>query len=275
MARPLKKELEYFPLDCEFDSQFKALEAVHGNDGTAWMIHFWQWAYRNEKGHVDTNGAKGVFLGENSRITQGKQSEIIKTAVELNLLYEAEPGIYTSNGIQKRISLINEMREKWRIKKEKEFSKGKIPGKLGENPRKTPQRESKRESKSETITDYLPPDEPDGTKPLREPRQMDEYFDFVKDHWQISTVTRQGSSKVGGFASRFMAECVSIGKRTDEILRREKNYLKMFPNITSTPSGLLKWWGESNTPDGKPAPKTTNRILDKDDLTIIKSKGEF
>jgi hypothetical protein len=191
MSRPLKKELDYFPLDCEFDSQFKALEAVHGNDGTAWMIHFWQWAYRNEKGRVDTNGARGVFLGENSRITPGKQSEIIKTAVELHLLFEVEPGIYTSNGIQKRIFLINEMREKWRNKKDKEFSKGKTPGKPWENPGKTPQMES--ESESDKLNkDSLPPASPSvqvepvnskNEKPKKEakPKPQNPWFNICRE----------------------------------------------------------------------------------------------
>jgi hypothetical protein len=117
MARPQKEGLDYFPLDVYFDEKMTALESLHKNDGFAWMIKFWQKAYRTNTGIVDLNGIFGVIQAENSRITTGKQAEIIQDCLKIGLIAEVEPGKYTSNGIQKRISEIIKQRENERKRK--------------------------------------------------------------------------------------------------------------------------------------------------------------
>ncbi|NLG16965.1 MAG: DUF4373 domain-containing protein [Fibrobacter sp.] len=136
MARPIKTGLSYFPLDTVMDDNVEALEAEHGNSGFAWLIKFWQSAYRTENGEI-------VFRAEYSRkilakradITLEKQDSIIHTCLEVGLL-DAEAyknGILTSSGIRKRLEKVNKIRASERERKGNSFPAGKPL----ENNRKT------------------------------------------------------------------------------------------------------------------------------------------
>jgi hypothetical protein len=107
MSRPKKIGLDYFPLDTQWDEKIKALLSIYGNDGLSWIITFWQSAYRDEFGRVNINKYFGEVLAKDSRNTPEKQNEIIKMALDIKLIKEIEPGIYTSNGIQKRIKEVS------------------------------------------------------------------------------------------------------------------------------------------------------------------------
>lgn len=122
MARPKKIGLDYFPMDVNFDDEFRALEELHGNDGFTWIIKFWQAAYKTDNGLVDLNDIRGVLAAKTSRILPEKQAEIIKDAITLGLLEEKSPGIYTSNGIQKRLLAVSSEREKDRNYHKNELS---------------------------------------------------------------------------------------------------------------------------------------------------------
>ena len=106
MARPLKTGLDYFPMNVNFDDEFKALEELHGNDGFVWLIKFWQSAYKTNDGVVDLNGIRGIIAAKTSRISIEKQGDIIRDCLILGLLKEISSGIYTSNGLQRRINNI-------------------------------------------------------------------------------------------------------------------------------------------------------------------------
>jgi len=49
-------------------------------------------------------------LAKESRNTTEKQNEIIKMSLDIDLIKEISPGIYTSNGIQKRIKEVSKER---------------------------------------------------------------------------------------------------------------------------------------------------------------------
>jgi hypothetical protein len=110
MSRPHKIGLDYFPLDVQWDEKIKTIISIFGNDGLSWIITFWQSAYRDEFGRVNTNKYFGEVLAKDSRNTIEKQAEIIKISLEISLIKEIEPGIYTSNGIQKRIKSVSSER---------------------------------------------------------------------------------------------------------------------------------------------------------------------
>jgi hypothetical protein len=110
MSRPLKDGLDYFPFDVKMDEKFKALETLHKNDGFVWLVKFWQQAYSRNDGLVDLNGIFGIIHAENCRITIQKQNDIIADCIKIGIIIQQNDGIYTSNGIQKRLQIVNKLR---------------------------------------------------------------------------------------------------------------------------------------------------------------------
>ena len=130
MARPKKEGLDYFPVDVVFDEKIESIELIHHNDGLVWVLRFWQKAYKAMTGLVDFNGLFAELFSNKCRITIEKHQEILKTAIAVDFCHEVETGIYTSNGIQKRISSVskdrsdailrqNEKKKKSKVKKSK------------------------------------------------------------------------------------------------------------------------------------------------------------
>ena len=112
MARPLKEHLEYFPLDCNMDSNFRILEARHGIIGFGIMIKIYQQIYGDNGYYMmwDKNNillfAKEIEIDGvdiTGRINLVK--DVVNTAFEQGILsksmYERYE-ILTSRGIQKR-----------------------------------------------------------------------------------------------------------------------------------------------------------------------------
>lgn len=128
MARPKKDGLDYFPVDVDFDDKIQAIELLHGNDGLVWIIKFWQTAYKNLIGSVDLSGLFAELFSNKCRITIDKHSEILKTAIIVGFCYENDDGSYTSDGIQKRISMVSNDRLKAieRQKKKRKEKKSKV-----------------------------------------------------------------------------------------------------------------------------------------------------
>ena len=48
MARPVKSNLDYFPLDCNLDQKFQLLEAEHGIAGFGIIVRLFQTIYGEE-----------------------------------------------------------------------------------------------------------------------------------------------------------------------------------------------------------------------------------
>jgi hypothetical protein len=139
MARSFKVGMDYFPCDVNFTDSFKVLEELHGNDGLAWMIKFWQAAYKTKDGVIDLRGARGALMAKQNRITPEKQREIIKHAVELELIQEKAPEYYTSDEIQETVSRVEFEREKGRIRAKNSYSannKGYSPNNVDSSPKK-------------------------------------------------------------------------------------------------------------------------------------------
>ncbi len=154
MARPRKEGLDYFPCDVHFDEKIKAIELLHKNEGLIWILKFWQVAYSTNSGEVNLNGVFGVIHAENCRITTVKQEEIIGNCLEIGLIIQLKDGIYTSNGIQKRLNEIVKDRENER--KRKLVGNFPLENKplMGESKVK----ESKvKESKVNNIKGFIPP----------------------------------------------------------------------------------------------------------------------
>ena len=61
MARPIKKGLSYFSLDCDTDSKIEYIEAIHGLEGFAVVIKLWQRIYK-EEGYYLTWNKKSKLL---------------------------------------------------------------------------------------------------------------------------------------------------------------------------------------------------------------------
>jgi len=127
MARPKKEGLEYFPVNVDFDEKIEAIELMHHNDGLVWVLRFWQKAYKTMTGLVDFNGLFAELFANKCRITIEKHQEILKTALSIDFCHEVETSIYTSNGIQKRISSVSKDRADAILRQEekKKKSKGK------------------------------------------------------------------------------------------------------------------------------------------------------
>lgn len=125
MARPKKIGLDYFPMDCTWDEKMQGLELIHQNNGIVWIVKFWQRAYQTETGEVDFSGLFGVIQANNCRITTEEHQKIIDTCLQLGLLYKTDTGLYTSNGIKKRIGSVSKERQEAIQRQEDSKSKGK------------------------------------------------------------------------------------------------------------------------------------------------------
>jgi hypothetical protein len=107
MARPKKIGLEYFPVDVTFDEKVNAIEMMHGNNGLSWVIKFWQNAYQTETGEVNFTGLFGELHANKCRITLEEHEKILDTALQIEFCYKTNSGLYTSNGIKKRIGSVS------------------------------------------------------------------------------------------------------------------------------------------------------------------------
>lgn len=123
MARPKKIGLDYFPVDVDFDNKVQSIELLHKNDGLVWVIKFWQQAYKSEFGEVDLHGLFGELFANNCRITTELHEKILETAIKIQFCYKTESGLYTSNGIKKRISIVSKERSDAIERKDKEKKK--------------------------------------------------------------------------------------------------------------------------------------------------------
>lgn len=221
MARPRKKGLEYFPMDTQWDDQARHFETLYKNDGVVWLVKFWQTAYQSETGHVDFDGIYGVIHPENCRITREKHLEMLKSAMDLKLVFKDINGFYTSNGVQKRLSEVYKDREKDRNRRKFELSDGKLSDNEGETGEK--ERENKKEKERKT-KEVAPLPSPPGfitadiellsaydrwvkhrreiKKPLT-PTQAETIFETAKDWGRDRFISAVAHSVSGGYQGLF------------------------------------------------------------------------
>jgi hypothetical protein len=128
MARPKKEGLDYFSIDTDFDSDEKieSIILMHQNNGLVWILRFWQKAYRTMTGLVDFRGLFAELFANKCRITIEEHQNILKTAVSVDFCHEVEVGIYTSHGIQKRISMVSKDRSEAILRQKEKVKESKV-----------------------------------------------------------------------------------------------------------------------------------------------------
>jgi len=150
MARPKKIGLEYFPVDVTFDEKVNAIEMIHGNNGLSWVIKFWQNAYQTETGEVNLQGLFAELHANKCRITIDEHEKILNTAIQVEFCYITDSGLYTSNGIKKRIGAVSKERASAILRQEKDKNKSIVKD---SKVKKTPHYSANNTRKKE----FLPP----------------------------------------------------------------------------------------------------------------------
>lgn len=105
MARPIKKGLDYFPLDCVLDTKIQLVEAEFGLKGFALLIKLFQKIYGEQGYYCEWNSEVALLFASKCGAGGTDVSELIECCLRRGIfdkgLYEAY-GILTSSGIQKR-----------------------------------------------------------------------------------------------------------------------------------------------------------------------------
>lgn len=107
MARPRKTGLEYFPLDTTFNADMETLLDAHGPAALAFMVEFWQQAYRSGTGEADlSNVLRRTTFAKRAHINAELFDVIVHDAAALSLVdgarWDAE-NVLTSDGVKKRL----------------------------------------------------------------------------------------------------------------------------------------------------------------------------
>lgn len=114
MARPPKKGLDYFPLDCHSDTKIRLVEASFGLSGFAIIVKLWQRIYAEEGYYMKWNEDDGrLFALENGNadfdVVSGVVHECLKRGIFNQEKFD-KYSILTSKGIQERYLMMTEKR---------------------------------------------------------------------------------------------------------------------------------------------------------------------
>ena len=105
MARPLKKGLDYFPLDCHIDSNLKMIKVEFGMKGYGIVICLWQQIYAEEGYYMTWNQEVALMFAAENRVNVNVVDEVIRACLKRDIFSEEmfnRYSILTSSGIQKR-----------------------------------------------------------------------------------------------------------------------------------------------------------------------------
>jgi uncharacterized phage protein (TIGR02220 family) len=118
MARPYKTGLEYFPhdVDLSHDEKIEAIEALYGNDGYAMYCKLLERIYRNGGKLFISDAETMLILSRKCNIsTIDLFKTMLNTMVKVGLfdenIFKATKAL-TSNGILKRVQMVENKREK-------------------------------------------------------------------------------------------------------------------------------------------------------------------
>lgn len=118
MARPTKRGLDYFPLDCVQDDNLTFIEAKHGVEGFGILIKIWQKIYRNDGYYMQWNEQNMYLFAREIAVNMDVISSVVNTCLLPNIgifnqgKYQ-DYGILTSTGIQKRwLSIVKSSKRK-------------------------------------------------------------------------------------------------------------------------------------------------------------------
>lgn len=104
MARPIKAELDYFPLDCRLNDRMKLIEAEFGLEGFAIVIKLYQKIYGGKGYYCDFNDEVMLLFAKEINAGGNIVSEVIKGALRRGIFSSAmyeKYGILTSERVQK------------------------------------------------------------------------------------------------------------------------------------------------------------------------------
>jgi hypothetical protein len=108
--------MDYFPHDTNAlgDKKIEALRILYGNDGYAFYFILLEMIYQEPNFELDVSDAETIqILAKKVEVTVQKFAEILETAIKRECfdpkMYQ-ERGVLTSNGIQKRASVVVEKR---------------------------------------------------------------------------------------------------------------------------------------------------------------------
>jgi len=158
MARPRKKSIDYFPLDCILNDSVKYIEAKHGLTGFAVLVKLWSKIYASEGYYCNWNDKVKYLFCKEHNVEVELIDKILVTCFSEELLNPdifEKYGVLTSGGIQKRYFKI--IKESKRTNREIEpnfcllgvfsvkigVNSGVNPDKNGITPVETPQRKVK------------------------------------------------------------------------------------------------------------------------------------
>ena len=121
MARPYKKGLDYFELDCYLDDKFGMIEAEFGDKGFAIVVMLLQLIYRENGYYCEWTEDVALLFGKNVGLGGDAVSEIVRAAIKRGIfdseLYDKYQ-ILTSRGIQERYFEAVSRRKEVEVKKE-------------------------------------------------------------------------------------------------------------------------------------------------------------
>lgn len=125
MARPRKKGLDFFPLDCFMDDSVKLIQAEFGLDGFAVVVKLFQKIYGENGYYLEFDRERLLlFTSQDCGLSSGSEnkiSEIVAACIRRNIFSETmykRYGILTSAGIQRRYLTATARRSDIRLKKE-------------------------------------------------------------------------------------------------------------------------------------------------------------
>lgn len=124
MARPIKKGVDYFPLDVYIDKKFRLIEAKFGIIGFGVIIKIFQLIYANGYYYNWDEDAAIIIAAENTsqeyQLSFSTVQDIVDEAVRREIFDKSmfDKGILTSKGIQRRYLEITKKRSRVDVKKE-------------------------------------------------------------------------------------------------------------------------------------------------------------
>lgn len=113
MARPPKKGLDYFPLNCHSDTKTKLVEANFGLLGFAITVRLWQQIYADEGYYMVWDEDTGLLFSKDNNIEPKLASDVVDECIKRGIFDQEkfqQYSILTSKGIQERYLMMTEKR---------------------------------------------------------------------------------------------------------------------------------------------------------------------
>ena len=113
MARPPKKGLDYFPLNCHSDTKTKLVEANFGLLGFAITVKLWQQIYADEGYYMVWDEDTGLLFSKDNNIEPKLASDVVDECIKRGIFDQEKfqkYSILTSKGIQERYLTMTEKR---------------------------------------------------------------------------------------------------------------------------------------------------------------------